>query len=71
MSACQRGFLAEVRAHISHPQLTILFAEPGARFSAALQPVHSALSGAEMALLKEFGPPFSHERILPQILMVA
>jgi len=67
MSACQRGFLAEVRAHISHPQLTILFAEPGVRLLASAQSVHSAFPGAEKALLEEFAPALFHERILAQI----
>jgi len=67
MSSYQRGFFAEVRAHIGHPELIVLSAKPGARFFAALQPVHSAFPGAEKALLKEFGPAFFHEKMLPQI----
>jgi hypothetical protein len=64
VSACQRGFLAEVRAHISHLQSTVLSAEPGARLFARLQSVHSAFPGAKKALLEPFVPAFFHEQIL-------
>lgn len=53
MSACQRGFFAEVGAYVGHPELTVLPAEPGPRLFTLLQSVHSAFPGAKKALLKQ------------------
>jgi hypothetical protein len=62
MSACERWFLAEVRAHIRNSELTVLPAEPGPRLFALLKPVHAALPGAEKTLFEQFAPAFSHEK---------
>jgi hypothetical protein len=64
MSACERGFFAEVRAHVSHPQLTVLPAEPATGLFTLLQTVHSAFPWTEKALLEKFTPILFHERIL-------
>jgi hypothetical protein len=66
ISACERGFLAEVRAHIRNPELTVLPAEPGPRLFALLKPVHAAFPGTEKTLFEEFGQASFHKRILTQ-----
>jgi len=60
MSACERGLFAEVRAHISHLQLAVLPAEPGARLLVLFETIYPALPGAKKTLFEQFAPTFFH-----------